>query len=269
MQSVSTEKYTYYQYAKEQALPVYIRLRVAEFDPEIAGFLQIMNFTELGEKESELAQQNLASNQLAKVMTIDEATPMVAAQIRSNFDNDKYGKESIVQKPGYNVYRYKNMAMIVLSLASNEWLMGTFPELGHTEREFESRVVINRFLTWALAPMGIIGLWGRKTKQGIILGRMAEVKGEVIYIDYRNQNIFTMSEVHKLRKSEIFIKQDALHKIGPVKMRFEDAQAFLAIHSAYFGANGMPMATRQAVATLAKNIMSYKFAVNDIAKELS
>lgn len=269
MQSVSTEKYTYYQYAKELALPVYIRLRVAEFDPEIVGFLQVMNFTELGEKESEQAQQNIASNQLAKVLTIDEATPMVAAQIRSNFDNDKYGKESIVQKPGYNVYRYKNMAMIVLSLASNEWLMGAFPEFGHSDKDYESRVVLNRYLSWALAPMGIAGFWGRKVREGIVLARMHEVNAEAVFIDYRNHKILTMHEAYNLRKSEIFIKLDPLHKSGPVKMKTEEVQAFLAIHTSYFGANGMPHALRQVIATLAKNLHSYKFSLADIENELN
>ncbi len=269
MQSLSNEKYTYYQYAKDQAIPVYIRLRVAEFDPEIAGFLQIMNFTELGEKESEQAQQNIASNQLAKVLTIDEATPMVASQIRSNFDNDKYGKESIVQKSGYNVYRYKNMAMIVLSLASNEWLMGTFPEFGHSERDFESRIVLNRYLSWALAPMGIAGFWGRKVREGVVLGRMNDVKGEAIFIDYRNHNIFTMNGVKALRKSEMMIKLDPHHKYAPTKLRFEDAQAFLAIHTAYFGANGLPIANRQVITTLAKNLHIYRYSLNDIEQEMN
>lgn len=269
MQSVSNEKYTYYQFAKEQSVPVYIRLRTAEFDPEVVGFLQIMNFTELNEKESEAAQQNIATSQMAKVLTIDEATPMVASQIRSNFQDDKYGMESIVQKPGYNVYRYKNMAMIVLSLASNEWIMGTFPEFGHTEKEFECRVVINRYLSWALAPMGIAGFWAKKLKAGILLGRMNDMKGEAVFVDIRNHKLFTTREVTSLSRSQCFIKLDTLHKSAPARMRFEDAQAFLAIHSSYFGANGMPLATRQVVATLAKNFHSYRFATSDLSQELS
>lgn len=269
MQSVSNEKYTYYQFAKEQSLPIYIRLRVAEFDPEVVGFLQVMNFTELSEKEGESAQQIIATSQMAKVLTIDEATPMVASQIRSNFQDDKYGMESIVQKPGYNVYRYKNMAMIVLSLASNEWLMGTFPEFGHTNKEYECRVVINRYLSWALAPMGIAGFWGRKLKEGIVLGRMNEVKGEVVFIDVRNRTLFSKRESVSLKNSEVFIKIDPLHKSSPARMRFEDAQAFLAIHSSYFGANGMPLAIRQVVATIAKNFHSYKFAISDLSQELN
>lgn len=269
MQSVSNEKYTYYQFFKDQAVPVYIRLRIAEFDPEISGFLQIMNFTELDSKEGEQAEQNIASSQHAKVLTIDEATPMVASQIRSNFQDDKYGKESIVQKPGYNVYRYKNMAMIVLSLASNEWLMGTFPEFGQNQKEYECRVIINRYLSWALAPMGIAGFWGKKLKEGILLGRMHEMNGNAIFVDYRNHKLFTAREVTSLRRSESFIKIDPLHKSVPAKMRFEDAQAFLAIHSAYFGANGMPLVNRQVIATLAKNLACYRFAISDLSAELS
>lgn len=252
MESVTIENYSYFQFGKKMGLPIYIRYRSAEFDPDIGGFLRTMKFEEVVSSDISAIESEMATNPKMRVLTLNEASLPVSRQIASARDSDKYGPESILQKKGYSVYRYKKVAMLVYSLASTEWHMGCFPDFGHVDMELECRVIINRFLGWALAPHGIVGFWGTPVDEGVVIQRYGESHGEAILFDVHNRKVMSLDGEKKMRFSFSFIKLDSTLRDRSVEMKFEDLLSFLTVNCTFFGAQGVPAPIRQLVQTLCR-----------------
>lgn len=255
MESVTIEKYTYFQFGKNLDLPIFVRYRSAEFDPDIGGFLRTMKFEEISSKEAEEVEKRLeekAPTDKLRVLTMSEASLPVSRQIASARDSDKFGPESILDKKGYNVYRYKNVAMLVYSLASSEWHMGCFPDFGHVDTELQCRVIINRFLSWALVPHGIVGFWGTPVEEGVVIQRYGESRGEAVLFDIKNRKVLTMDGEKRMRYSFTFIKLDPTLRNRSIEMKFEDLLSFLSVNSTFFGSRGLPTSIRQLLQTLCR-----------------
>lgn len=253
METVAIDKYNYFQFNKKLNLPVYVRFKSTDFDPDIVGFLRSMRFDELTEKEGEDIVEKIADKDDGiKLLTISEASILVSRQIASARDSDRFGPESIVQKPGYNVYRYKNVAMVVYSLASTEWQMGCFPDFGHVDIELQCRIVMNRFLSWALAPLGFVGFWGTPVDEGIVVQRAIDTRGEAVFFNVRDRKIVTMDGEKRMRYSFSFIKLDPTISNRSLEMRFETLLSYLSVNTTYFGAQGLPISVRQLVQTLSR-----------------
>jgi len=255
MESVTIEKYTYFQFGKSLDLPIYVRYRSTEFDPDISGFLRTMKFEEVSGKDVASIEEELersAEGSKIRVLTMSEASLPVSRQIASAREGDKYGPESILEKKGYNVYRYKNLAMLVYSLASIEWHMGCFPDFGHVDMEMQCRVVMNRFLSWALADHGIIGFWGTPVEEGVVIQRYSESRGEAILFDINKRMVFSLDGQKRMRYSFTFIKLDPTLRNRSVEMRFEDLLSYLTVNSTFFGPTGLPPKIRQLIQTLCR-----------------
>jgi hypothetical protein len=221
MSSVENEKFVYFQFNKKLNLPIYIRFIAQNFDPDITGFLRTMKFDELNEKESKDAVERIAKVPGARLLTASEASVMVSRQIAASQESDKWGAESLVQKQGYSVYRYRNVAMIVFSLGTTEWRMGCFSDFGHVDNELAYRIILNRFLSWSLISHGIVGFWGTPVEEGVVIQRSFETKGEVVYIDIKRNNLLSCEGEKKMKHNFTFIKLDNHIKNQSVDLKFE------------------------------------------------
>ena len=110
------QKTLYFQYHTEEDYPVYLTLEVDERDTEDGDFadsclrlIEQMNFRELSGNEIDLAKRELTKNSFARMLKIVPASYKVVRQIESAAHSDRFGKESILPKEGYKVYRYKDM----------------------------------------------------------------------------------------------------------------------------------------------------------------
>lgn len=253
MKISENENFVCFQYNKKLGFPIYIRFNAQHFDPDISGFLRSMRFEELGDKEYKEIFSKIEKVKNARVLTISEASVMVARQIGGLTDSDKYGPESLIQKNGYSVYRYSNVCMMVFSLAALEWRMGCFSDFGHIQEEQACRIVINRFLSWSLASHGVVGFWGTPVDDGVVVQRAFETKGEAIFFNVLQNKIYSIDGEKRMKHSFSFIKLDAILKDRSIQLKFEDTLSFLTINSTYFGAQGVPSFVRQMIQTLAKN----------------
>ncbi len=259
MNAVTTEKYVYFQFIKKLNLPIYVRFNASDFDPDITGFLRTMKFDELNEKDSKDAEHSIAHKAGARVLTVSEASVMVARQIAASRESDKWGPESLVQKQGYSVYRYRNVAMLVFSLGTSEWRMGCFSDFGHVDNEKAYRIIMNRFLSWSLVSHGIVGFWGTPVDEGAVIQRAIETRGEAVFFDVHNHRILSLEGEKKLKHNFCFIKLDNHIKNLSRDMKFEDLLSFLSVNCTYFGLQGLPAPARQLVQACAKYYLGKVF----------
>ncbi len=245
-------KLTYFQFCKNEEIPIFVKVDTADFDPDIISFLRGLRFEELSGAEAEEAQSIIENEPNSRVLNIEEASLVVARQIAAARESDRYGSESIISKNGYRVYRYKSVGMMVFSMGSKEWKLGCFPDFGNVDQEIHYRVVVNRFLSWALAPLGYIGFWGTPVDEGLVIQRYIDTKGEAVFINVMKRTVLSIEGEKKLRFNYSLIRLDSALRETSSSMNFEQLLSFLSVNNTYFGEAGQPEFVRQMVQTLAR-----------------
>lgn len=248
----NNEKWTYFQYVKEMNYPVFVKVKLSEFDPHLLALLMRVKFSELDEKEVEQAMETLRTNRYARLLTINEATMAVARQIDLISDSDRYGFESIIPKETYNLYRHKGVGVLIYSFESTEWEMGCFSNFGEEGNLSGYCSIMNRFLSWALAPIGVIGFWGVPVDEGMVSMKQMDSKGEAIFIDVK-KNRFISIEGHK-RLSARFkvIKLDSTLLEENKKMTPAQLLSYLSSTCTYMDYFGHSVPIRQMLLLLSK-----------------
>lgn len=245
-------KKTYFQYQKELHLPIYVTADLTTFEPSLVDFLVRHKFTKLNEKEEAEAVSQIQKQNLARVLHISEASPIVAKQIHSSMESDRYGAESIIPKNGYRVYRYKDLGLMVYSFAAREWQLGCYKDFGASSSMFGSRIMINRFLTWALVPHGILGLWGVTVDDGMVAQRPVDSKGEAVFVDVVGLRMISVDGIKKMRSHFKILRLDPTLKGRNIKMTNEELLTFLSAHCSYLDPVGLSVPVRQMVQALSK-----------------
>lgn len=245
-------KKTYFQYQKELNLPIYVTVDLTSFESSFGDFLLKLKFTKLNEKEEAEAIGQIQKNTLARVLHVSEASPLVAKQIQGSMESDRYGAESIVPKNGYRVYRYKDLGLMVYSFGAREWQLGCYRDFGSSAMMIGSRMMMNRFLTWALIPHGILGLWGVTVDDGMVAQRPADSKGEAVFIDVVGLRMISLDGVKKMRAHFKILRLDPTLKGRNIKMTSEELLTFLSAHTSYLDPSGLSVPVRQMVQALSK-----------------
>ncbi len=244
---------SYFQFAKELDLPIYIKVDFGTFDKKLATLLKELRFEELPKEKHQTILDNLRKKAHSRLLILEEATPIVARQIDSALETDRYGSEGITPKEGYRVYRFKGQALLVYSFSSLVWQLGCFADFGAEGKDCsEARTVINRFLSWALSPLGIVGFWAMPVEEGMVVFRNAESKGEAVFIDVMNQTLITQDGIKKIKGRFNILKLDSTLRGRNIRMSSEELMGFLTSHSSFFDYSGLSMAVRQMIHELSK-----------------
>ena len=248
-------KKTYYQYQKELGLPVYIVLDTQSFESGFADFLTSMKFTKLSDSEEKTALEIMKKNNATRCLNICEASPIVSRQIQSRMESDRYGQESVIPKPGYQVYRYKDVGLMVYSFGVKAWEFGCYSDFGSSKelsKILASRVVIHRFLSWALVHHGILGLWGVTIDDGMVLQKSRDSKGEAVFVDVVGNKILSLDGVKKLGPKFKILRLDPTLHARNIRMTSEELLSFMSSHCSYLDYAGLSVPVRQMIQKLAK-----------------
>jgi hypothetical protein len=245
-------KKAYYQFHKEIGLPIFIALDTTCFDSTLPEFLVKLKFVRLTENEEKDAIKTISETKNSRCLMINEASLKVSKQIYSTMESDRFGDETIFAKDGYRVYRQKNLALMVYSFGANTWELGTYRDFGSKENHQKAMTIINRFLSLALAPIGIVGFFGVTIDEGMVVQRMLESKGEVVFLDLNHHRAFTLDGVKRISPKFKILRLDPTIKGRNIKMSNEEYLSFLTSHVSYFDYTGLSIPVRQMVQAICK-----------------
>lgn len=249
------DKQKWYVFQKDLGLPIYVRCDVGEFHPSLVAFLSSMRFTELSGREAEEAAERVGAEREARVLDLRPCGAAVAQQIRSAAESDAHGPESIVPGDGYRVYRHKDVAILLYSFGSKEWVAGAFRDFGTGEAGPAYKAVANRFLGWSLAPLGVVGFWGRWSDEGVVVTRQRDSGGEAVFIDVRRDRAIVPSGAPEaIRPDSRVVRLDPTAGPGRRRMGAEQLAGFLAQHTCYLDYSGPSVPVRQAIRAIAQRL---------------
>ncbi len=249
----SVVKWTYLQYQKDLQLPVFIKFNPDEFENSLEKFLTSCGFSKMKEGEGADAEKKLNRTSGGRLLTISEASISVAKQIEMTLESDRYGGESVTPKPGYRVYRYRGIGLLIYSLAASEWQLGVYSHFGAEGQLAEARTIIGRFLGWALSTLGFVGFWGTPVEEGAVIMKPQKAGGEFFMIDVMNRRLLTLDSVVKMKPQFRLLRLDSTLKGRNIRMTNEEYLSFLLHHTCFFDYAGPTVAVRQLVQTLSKN----------------
>jgi hypothetical protein len=109
---------------------------------------------------------------------------------------------------------------------------------------------MNRYLSWALAPLGIIGLWGVPVDEGVVVMSQKNAGGEGVFIDINRRVIMGLDGVKPIKGRFQLLRLDSTLKGRSITMSKEELLSFLMAHIIYFDYDGPSIPVRQMVQTL-------------------
>jgi hypothetical protein len=242
----------YYQYQKELNLPIYICMDPLAFEQRFADFFTEMKFTKLNDKEEVDAKRRISLEKNARILQIGEATAPVSRQIQMTLESDRYGLESITPKENYRVYRYKKVALMIYSFGAKEWQLGCYANFASKDNIVAARTVINRYLSWALSPLGILGIWGVTIDDGMVAQRVADSKGEAVFIELSSLRLLTVDGIKKMSPRFKVLRLDPTLRNRNIRMSNEEFLSFLYSHCTYFDYAGPTVPVRQLIQAFTK-----------------
>ena len=243
---------TYFQYQKGLQMPIYIRVDLKSFDPHLSLLLKGMNFESLSAEEAKGVPERVDRKVGGRLLTLEEASPIAAKKIDFAGELGKYGEESVVPGYGCRVYCYRGVAMMPYSYQSPLWGLGCFKDFGGEKNVDSYRIVINRFLSYALAPMGIIGLWGEFLDEGIALCKQNRSSGKVVFVDVKNESVLSSEGFSRMSSRFKVFRLGSEYLNRDSRMSPEELVSCLFSHLTYFDYEGPQIPVRQAVQALAK-----------------
>jgi len=244
---------TYMQFYPNLDIPIYVSFSLESFSPELFELLLKNGFVKIEEKEVLKLPETLKNNRFARILKITEASLNIAKKIDYFREDDKFGAETVTPKKGYSIYRFRGIGIMIYSFGSKQWELGCFSDFGSQEIE-AANVVINRFVSWALAGLGTIGFWGVPVDNGIVVMNQADSKGEVVYVDIFNNMVFSVDGMKKIKSNFRIIRLDATLKNRNIMLRPSELLSFLIVNCTYFDYYGLSVPVRQVIRKMSSSI---------------
>lgn len=239
------DRISYFQYFRDQGIPVFIKVDLSEFDTSLYSFLVRQRFTELKGVEVAEAEAELDKNPKARLLSFELAGPISGRQIDMAMESDRFGVESVVPRDGFRVYRYRGHALMMYSFGVQEWRMGAYQDFADKPHTAKAQVIINRFLSLALAPLGYLGLWSVPVEEGLVVMKPNDGKGEAVYIDVVKRKILSLDGVKTIKSRFQILRLDPMLTNRNIRMSHEELLSFLTVHTTYFDYQGPSVPVRQ------------------------
>lgn len=250
---MSESKYTYYQFQKELGYQTYLRFEDLDFETQLGEVLSIMGFDHVDRDDVKGIDFD---PRRTKVLKVVKATPAVARQIsKPNFLSDKYGPESLSQTGRYELYRYKNVGMMIFNENTGLWELG----LKDTNDQKALRMILTRFLSFALAQVGVIGFWGVPVDEGFVVMSPKAANFEALFVDIKKNQLITYDGVKNIEYGLQILRLDSTLFNEARPMKKEALISFLSMNTTYLSQYGMNFQLRDAIFDLCKIADAYVY----------
>lgn len=249
MTAVST-KPVFFQWQKQDGYPVFLRMGRELLEGRLQKLITDLGFVEIAEADHKKIS---ASRPGTKVITVSRASTRVAQQVMLPDSMDRYGHENLSYRGETQIYLYRRIGMMVSSPTSTLWELGLVSSLDTTEELTGLRVMLNRALAWALAPMGVLGFWGVATSEGLVAMKQSQSFGEVVFVDVDKLKMYSSSGTTSIASQFTILRAD---KPGPVGRALspEELVSYLNTTNIYFSHIGLPHTLKRSALKLGATV---------------
>ena len=244
--SAEKAKTVIFQWQKDQDYPVFLRTDRDMMEGRLQKLVSDLGFTEVPDKDHKKVSLTRAGT---RVLNLTRASHRVHMQVRTSDSLDHYGAETLHPHTGCEVYLHRRIGMMVFAQQTSVWELGLASTLETTEELMGLRVMLNRYLSWALAPHGIIGFWGVSTGDGFVVMKQAQSFGEAVFVDIARRQTYSSMGTKPFEGVFTILRADKGAVAGKT-LNGEELVSFLSTHTTYFSNQGLPLTLRKAALAL-------------------
>lgn len=220
---------SYYQFRENLNYQIFLKFDDLMLEASLTETLEVVGFVKLAPETF----KNLAFKRYkTKILKISKASFNVARQIsQTNHLSEKFGAESLNKMENYNIYRFKDVGMMVYSEINPMWELG----LKSTSNKEAIRCMLTRFLSFAFTAThcDVVGFWGVPVDEGIVIMPPKKANFESVFIDI-SKNIILGYGSEKEIKSELeILRLDEALTNSMRTMGAEELLSFLSMNTCH------------------------------------
>lgn len=234
---------SYYQFRQSLNYQIFLKFEDLKLEAGLSETLEVMGFDKL---ETETFKKLEFKRYKTKILKISKASLGVARQIaQTNHLNDGFGNESLNKMGSYNIYRFKDVGMMVYSETNPMWELG----LKSSSNKEAIRCVLTRFLSFAFTATqsDVVGFWGVPVDEGIVIMSPKDANFESVFVDVAKNLILTYgteknieNEIEILRLDETLTNN--MRVMGP-----EELLGFLSVSTCHMSYNELDSNIKEAL----------------------
>jgi hypothetical protein len=260
---MSDSKFSYYQFNEKLDYQVFLRFEDFDFESQFTGVLEMMGFNKI---ERSKVKEIAFDRRQTKVLKIVKASPKLSKQIdKSDFSFDKYGEESVSPMGSYSVYKYKSTAMMIFGEGNLLWELGVKASFS----EDSLRVVLTRFLSFALASSGVVGFWGVPVDEGFVVMTPKKAMFESIFVDLKKNVVITYDGVKAINSELQILRLDESLKDKIIGMKREALLSYLSTNTCYFSYSGFEIGIKDTIFELSQVASGYIYPEGNFKPRLN
>lgn len=226
---MSETKASYYQFRQSLNYQIFIKFDDLQLEASLAETLEVMGFDKL---EPEAFKNMEFKRYKTKILKISKASLNVARQIsQTTHSNDRFGVESLNKMGSYNIYRYKDVGMMVYSEINPMWELG----LKSTINKEAMRCIMTRFLSFAFTAtqMEVVGFWGVPVDEGLVIMSPKKANYESVFIDITKNLILTYGSDKSIESEIEILRLDQTLSNDIRTMAAEELLGFLSVSTCH------------------------------------
>ena len=186
------------------------------------------------------------------IVSLSFASKKLSASISSRYSVG----EELTYKAGIQyVHKNSNTSILLHSRNSVYWQMAML----ESARPEDIKVSINRLMCLALSKVGIIGFWGVKAQDTILVTSKIVASADCIFIDYDKKKLFDSEQVYDLDRDFNIGRLDESTKNSRQLISRESLYSFLMTNNAFLSLEGMPKKVQDNIMKLAMEINGYLY----------
>lgn len=237
------QKLSYYQFKSKLNYQVFLRFEDAALEAQLAETLEIMGFDLLDE---DTFKQLDFKRYKTKILKISRASLNVAKQIsQMNHLNDKFGAESLNQMGSYDIYRFRDVGMMIYSEINPMWELG----LKTTDNKEAIRCILTRFLSFAFTATQtqVVGFWGVPVDQGVVLMSPKKSNYEAVFFDLARNEIVCYGQVKAIESEVEILRLDESFSNNMKVMTREELLSFLSVSTCHLSYSELNQNIREVI----------------------
>ena len=228
------KNFKYFQFVIKNKIIFLLKVDEKLVVPTIEDVLSGLGFLELDMESLGKTLKNKDKKKI-RIISLEKASSLTSDQINKGLINDRWGTESIIINNGYHTYKNLKVCLAVYGNQFPIWKIG----LLNTDDHLQVKITLIRLMSFALAPLGIIGFWSSLIDDGIVILRKEEAKGIAWFIDVRSDFLYTNGKVLDLLQLKNMVRLDRTLQRKSMPMPREKLISFLHEYTTYIDPYGL------------------------------
>ena len=240
---MNESKLSYYQFRRSLNYQVFLRFDDADLEAQLLETLTVLGFDKL---DDETFKSQTFKRYKTKILKISKASFNVARQISQGVEfATGYGIESLSPMGSYNIYRFKDVGMMVYSDINPMWELG----LKKTDDPAALRCILTRYLSFAFTATHteVVGLWGVPVDQGLVLMPPKKSNFESVFLDVSQNKIISYGSVKDIESEIEILRLDETLTNRMRTMGKEELLSFLSVSTCHMSYSELDRNIREAI----------------------